>query len=253
MKKNIYKIMRYIRKFNESASIKDFDEHTDADIRDIFCDYSDEDNLEIKNMLVYNGTVVPETAYMKDASKYRKAKVVTLNMGDLDGVSLPGMEKCIISFDRVKDAIGEIERLYELGDWKDVNFRIGMDWKGLTITFVIIGGLAKQDESLADKIDGYLATMKELLVKIGHKRGTIKGNWLDMRFAKKADYSWLIHRLLQKIGSGEINLQNTTDTDSTSDVKRDMIKVRNEAWEDGLKFEISGGDQQVVLKLSKRQ
>ena len=30
-----------------------------------------------------------------------------------------------------------------------------------------------------------------------------------------------------------------------------MIEVRNEALEDGLKFDISGGDQQVVLKLVK--
>jgi hypothetical protein len=31
-----------------------------------------------------------------------------------------------------------------------------------------------------------------------------------------------------------------------------MVEIRNEAWEDGLKFELGGGDQQVVLKLVKR-
>ena len=35
-------------------------------------------------------------------------------------------------------------------------------------------------------------------------------------------------------------------------IDREIITVRNEAWEDGLKFNISGGDNQVVLKLVKR-
>lgn len=46
---------------------------------------------------------------------------------------------------------------------------------------------------------------------------------------------------------------NESVDDMTADVvDRELITVRNEAWEDGLKFYISGGDQQVVLKLVKR-
>jgi hypothetical protein len=40
--------------------------------------------------------------------------------------------------------------------------------------------------------------------------------------------------------------------DNTDERRRVLIEIRNEAWEDGLKFNISGGDQQVVLKLVKR-
>jgi hypothetical protein len=44
-----------------------------------------------------------------------------------------------------------------------------------------------------------------------------------------------------------MNLDNTDN-----ERRRVLIEIRNEAWEDGLKFNIGGGDQQVVLKLVKR-
>ena len=82
---------------------------------------------------------------------------------------------------------------------------------------------------------------------MGHKRVTLKGNWLDARFAKKNDYSYVISDTLIKVGRGTMNLDNPR-----SDRYIPLIELRNEAWEDGLKFYISGGDQQVVLKLVKR-
>jgi hypothetical protein len=243
-------IMKYLKRFIESATeVREFDEHTDADIRQLFTDYTDEnpDSLVIKNVFVHDGSVVPETAYMKDASKYRKAKMVTLSLGKVDGISLPGMERCMTSFDKLREVLREIERFYDLSEEKEINFNIGMDWKGLIVTFIIMGGFAKQEESLAEKIDGYLNRIKEALNSMGHRRVTVKGNWLDARFAKKNDYSFGISNKLHKIGRGEITLAN-----ADRDYYIKMVEVRNEAWEDGLKFEIGGGDQQVVLKLVKR-
>ena len=243
-------IMKYLKRFIESAAdVREFDEHTDADIRQLFTDYTDQnpDSLQIKNVFVYDGSVVPETAYMKDASKYRKAKMVTLSLGKVDGIKLPGMERCMTSFDKLRDVLHEIERFYDLSEEKEINFNIGMDWKGLVVTFIIMGGFAKQEESLAGKIDGYLNRIKEALNSMGHKRITVKGNWLDVRFSKKNDYSYGISDKLIKIGRGDITLAN-----ADRDYYIKMVEVRNEAWEDGLKFEIGGGDQQVVLKLVKR-
>ena len=82
---------------------------------------------------------------------------------------------------------------------------------------------------------------------MGHKRITVKGNWLEARFSKKNDYSFGISNKLHKIGRGEITLDN-----ADRDYYIKMVEVRNEAWEDGLKFQLGGGDQQVVLKLVKR-
>jgi len=240
--------MKYLRRFIESQEVREFDEHTDLDIRQLFTDYTDEnpDSLTIKNVVIVDNHVKDVTPYMKDVSKYRKAKMVTLSLGKLDGINI-GMEKCLTSFEKIKEVINEIERFYDLSEEKDINFNIGMDYKGLTITFIIMGGFAKQEESMVDKIDGYLTRIKEALNSMGHKRITIKGNWLDARFGRGSkDYSFGISRSLRKISDGEMTLDNTE-----RDYYIKMIEVRNEALEDGLKFDISGGDQQVVLKLVK--
>ena len=216
----------------------------------LFTDYTDEDpdSLTIKNVLIYNGSVVEDTPYMKDVSKYRKAKVVTLALGKLDGISLPGMSgKCSTSFDKLQKVMKEINRFYDLSEENEINFNIGMDWHGLTITFVLMGGYAKQEESMTDKIDGYLTRVQDALKEMGHKRVTLKGNWLDARFAKKPDYAYGIADTLIKVGNGTMTLDNTEQ-----ERRRVLIEIRNDAWEDGLKFNISGGDQQVVLKLVKR-
>lgn len=241
--------MKYLKRFIESVSdVREFDEHTDSDIRQLFTDYTDEnsDSLSIENVFISNGSIVPETKYIKKGSKYRRAKLIKLRLGKLDGIQLPGMEKCSTSIQKLIDVLSEIERFYDLSEEKDVNFNISMDWQGLIVSFVILGGFVKEEESLSDKIDDYLKRIKEALNTMGHKRVTLKGNWLDARFAKKNDYSFGISQTLRKINNGEMTLDNTD-----RDYYRKMIEVRNEAREDGLKFDISGGDQQVVLKLVK--
>ena len=240
--------MKYLRRFIESQEVREFDEHTDADIRQLFTDYTDEDpdSLKIKNVFIVDGHVKEETTYMKDASKFRKAKMVTLSLGKVDGINI-GMDKCMTSFDKLKDVLHEIERFYDLSEEKEINFNIGMDWKGLIVTFIIMGGFAKQEESMSDKIDGYLTRVQDWLKSMGQKRVTLTGNWLDTRFAKKGDYATVVSDTLYKVGQGTMNLDNTT-----SESRRALIEIRNEAWEDGLKFNIGGGDQQVVLKLVKR-
>ena len=240
--------MKHLRRFIESQEVREFDEHTDADIRQLFTDHTDNnpDSLKIKNVLIVDGHVKDETPYMKDVSKFRKAKMVTLYLGKVDGISI-GMDKCMTSFDKLKEVLHEIERFYGLSEENEINFNIGMDWKGLTVTFIIMGGFAKQEESMSDKIDVYLTRVKEWLKSLGHKRVTLTGNFLDARFAKKPDYATGISDTFYKVGQGTMNLDNTT-----SESRRALIEIRNEAWEDGLKFNIGGGDQQVVLKLVKR-
>ena len=82
--------MKYLRRFIESQEVREFDEHTDADIRQLFTDYTDEDSdsLTIKNVFIVDGHVKEDTAYMKDVSKFRKAKMVTLSLGKVDGINI---------------------------------------------------------------------------------------------------------------------------------------------------------------------
>jgi hypothetical protein len=239
--------MKHIRKFNENKEeVKEF-KNTDDDIRMFFTDYTDENSnaLTIKNGLVYDGRFIDDTSYMKNPSKYRRAKLITLSVCDADGISTPGMGKCITNLEVLQNLLDDIKRFYALSG-EDINYSINTDYSGLEVQFIVLGDVPKDEESQSDKIDGYLQRVKEWVRKKGHKKQTISGNWLDMRFSKKG-YDYYISQKLRKVGDGIITLDNTTD-----DSDRELINIRNEAWEDGLKFNISGGDNQVVLKLVKR-
>ena len=90
--------MKHLKKFNESEEIKF--KNTDEDIQLFFTDYTDEDpnSLKITNGLVFNDKFISDTSYMKDTSKYRRAKLVELRVDKPDGISV-GMYKCLTNID----------------------------------------------------------------------------------------------------------------------------------------------------------
>lgn len=241
--------MKHLKSFNEGKEeVKQF-KNTDDDIRMFFTDYTDEnpDALTIKNGLVYDGRFMDDTSYMKNPSKYRRAKLITLSVCDADGISTPGMGKCITNLEVLQNLLDDIKRFYALSG-EDINYSINTDYAGLEVQFIVLGDVPKAEESQSSKIDDYLKRVKECIKKRGHKRQTISGNWLDMRFPKKSMHDIYVSDKLNKIGSGQLTLDQTADP-----IDRELITIRNQAWEDGLKFQTSGGDNQVVLKLVKRQ
>ena len=243
--------MKYLRKFNEATEETVTFKNTDEDIELFFTDYTDENPnaLKITNGLVYDGEFKSDTAYMKDTSKYRRAKLIELNVGKANGVSISS-GKCMTDLEMLSNTLLDIKRFYDLSG-EDINYTINTNYMGLTVKFITLGDMIKPEESQSTKIDDYLKRVGECIKKKGHKRQTIDGNWLDMRFAKKGGgplgFDYAISSKLRKIGSGELTFDMTADV-----IDREIITVRDEAWEDGLKFDISGGDNQVVLKLVKR-
>ena len=247
--------MKHLRKFNEASEETVTFKNTDEDIQLFFTDYSDDDPnaLTIKNGLVLkNGNdtrFVDDTTYIKDYSKYRRAKLITLRVGKPNGIQLK-MGKCMTDLEMLSNTLLDIQRFYDLSG-EDINYTINTDYMGLTVEFITLGDMVKSEESQSTKIDEYLKRVAECIKKKGHKKQTINGNWLDMRFAKSGGgpmgYSYGVNEKLRKIGSGELTIDMTANA-----IDRDLITIRNEAWEDGLKFNISGGDNQVVLKLVKR-
>lgn len=243
--------MKHLKKFNETTEVKSF-KNTDEDIRMFFTDYTDDrpGSLTIENGLVYDNHFITDTSYMKDPSKYRKAKLITLDVCDVNGISTKGMGRCLTDLEVLQNLLSDIQRFYAISG-EEVNYSINTDYSGLEVKFITLGDVPKTDESQATKIDGYLQRVKEWIKKRGHKKQTISGNFLDMRFAKKGaptmGYDYYVGEKLRKVGDGRLTLDNTTDESD-----RNLITIRNECWEDGLKFSISGGDNQVVLKLVKR-
>lgn len=242
--------MKHLRKFNESSEESVTFKNTDEDIQMFFTDYTDEnsDALTIKSGLIYDGRFVEDTSYMKDSSKYRRAKLVTLRVGKPNGIQVQ-MGKCMTDLEMLSNILLDIQRFYDLSG-EDINYTINTDYMGLTVNFITLGDMVKSEESQSTKIDEYLKRIGECIKKKGFKRQSIKGNWLDLKFSKADSRNYHDHGVsnkLGKIGRGELTYDMTADV-----VDRELITIRNEAWEDGLKFNISGGDNQVVLKLVKR-
>jgi hypothetical protein len=243
--------MKHLRKFNESSEESVTFKNTDEDIQLFFTDYTDENPkaLTITNGLVYDGEFKSDTTYMKDTSKYRRAKLIELNVGKADGINI-SMKKCMTDLETLSNVLLDIKKFYDLSG-EDINYTINTDYMGLSVKFITLGDMVKAEESQSTKIDDYLKRVGECIKKKGHKRQTINGNWLDMRFAKKGGgplgFDYAVSDKLRKISEGILTHENTTN-----EIDRELITIRNEAWEDGLKFNISGGDNQVVLKLVKR-
>jgi hypothetical protein len=243
--------MKHLRKFNESSEESVTFKNTDEDIQLFFTDYTDENPkaLTITNGLVYDGEFKSDTTYMKDTSKYRRAKLIELNVGKADGINI-SMKKCMTDLETLSNVLLDIKKFYDLSG-EDINYTINTDYMGLSVKFITLGDMVKAEESQSTKIDDYLKRVGECIKKKGHKRQTINGNCLDMRFAKKGGgplgFDYAVSDKLRKISEGILTHENTTN-----EIDRELITIRNEAWEDGLKFNISGGDNQVVLKLVKR-
>lgn len=243
----LYKFKNY--KIFENSSFK----NNDDDIRSYFTEYTDEDEdaLTIVNGLVCNNKFIEETLYMKDVSKYKRAKLITLKIRYKKGISI-GMDSCMTNLELLSNILSDIKRFYDFTD-EEINYTINANFNGLEVKFITTGEDIKEGESKYEKIDEYLSKIGELVFKLNligfNKRYTFKDNWLE--FKHKSSVKWeSAYRLFDKlknIGDGSLNINNCAD-----DIYLQIINIRNSAWEDGLKFSPIGGDQQVILKLIKR-
>lgn len=235
--------MRHIKRYNENTQVVKTDfKNSDEDIIQSFIDYHDDGRLTIKNHFLFNNQVVDETVYMKDTSKYKKCKVITLQLEKTNGIKV-GMDSCITDIDTLEKAIDDIKRFYILME-EEVNYIIKHDFMGLSIKFITTGGSINSSESLSDQIDLWNERLKAAYIKKGFKTFKINGNWFEIKSSKDKVLNMYI--ALIKINDGETTLDNNTNDQNT-----DIINIRNEAFEKGLKFYISGGDNQIIIKFVK--
>ena len=252
--------MKHLKKFNESSEKFNF---SDRDIIEFFYDFTDEDPdcLTIKDVMIHDNYVIAPTSYMKNPSKYKKAKLIQFTIGKSIPFQRPhgiinGTAACMTEFDKLKSAIEVIERFYKhIGE--EVNYTINNEFNGLVIKFIISGGEMEQSESFVKEIDEYLKELKEILNKRGYKRVTIKNNSVEVLTPKKGggfhsrygDVSIDLREVVHKVQTGQVNLQNTTPTDKN---KIALITWYNKVSASGFNLEISGGDHQALFKLNKR-
>lgn len=250
--------MIHLKPFNEAEETKTF-KNTNQDIKMFFTDYTDEnhDALTIEDVLLCGNDLVEKTSYMKNTSKYRRAKIVKLVVTKSNGISTRNGH-CLKSFDILKDVVSDIERFYEVSG-EEINYTINMEYDELVVRFIVLGDMVKAEESDVKKIDDHFIELKKIMLKrYGEtsRRIKISGNWFEIKVPKSLgrDATYCISMMFHKIISGQINLDNTPESQESpyTTHKREIIQWRNSVYEDGFEIETSGGDQQLVLKLKKR-
>lgn len=243
--------MKYLRKIFENENKF---KNTNEDILMFFTDYYDEnpDNFKIKNVLVFdNKEVVEETPYMKTPSKYRRGKLIKVKIAKPDGIRFSGSSS-LTSIEVLQDLLNDIERFYDLSGEDNINYKVNMDYMGLSVEFLVLGEYMKESDSKSDKVDELLKEFKDLFTKRGF-RPKLKGNSIEIRTSTKkswsgyGDYSIDLRSILKKINDGEINLENLPRPKW-----RDLVEWRNKVHENGLTIYTSGGDHQFLLKLKNQ-
>lgn len=235
--------MKYIKKFNENTEF-DF-KNDNEDITDFFHEYYDRDekNISIEDGVVVDNKFKRDTSYVKNPTKTRKAKLVKVLLGDGTGISYD-MKDSFTNLEILSNLLLDLKRFYTISK-EEINYVINTDFMGMSVEFIVLGEFIKEDESKSDKIDKYLKEISEYIRGRGYKRQTINGNWLDVRFPKKDDYISGWKSMVYKISNGTTNLENCLPRETK------LVEIRNSMLEHGLKISVSGGDQQLVIKLVK--
>jgi hypothetical protein len=243
--------MKYLDSFNK-RSINESFKNSDEDILMFFTDYYDEnpDNFNVKNVLVFdNKKVVSETLYMKEPSKYRKAKVITIRVSKPNGIE-SGTAKYLTTIEPLQRMLSDIERFYEMSG-EEINYKIKTDFDGLSIEFLVLGEQMKDDQSKQKTIDELFNELKGIYKEKGY-RPSIKGNWFELKTSAKkkyssyGDFSIELRRTLGQINSGAMNLDNARES------YKSLIEWRNKVHQNGMTMNIGGGDHQVVISLKNQ-
>lgn len=236
-----------------SKPLKESFKNTDEEILMFFTDYYDEnpDNFKIENVLLYDNKEVRKvTPYLKDASKYKRAKIVTVKVDKPNG-PLHGMSNFSTSLDTLQNILSDLERFYDMAG-EEVNYKIINDYTGISIQFLVVGETVSDDESKVKLVDDLLKDFKELFKKRGF-RPSIKGNWVEIKTSGKksysayGDYSVDLRSIMNKIKNGQIDLQNLP-----RESYRDLVEWFNKVTSNRLTIEVLGGDHQFVIKLKNQ-
>jgi hypothetical protein len=236
-----------------SEPIKESFKNTDDEILEFFSEYYDEntDNFKIENVLLYDNKEVKKvTPYLKEPSKYRKAKLVTVRVDKPEG-PLFGMSKFSTSLETLQNILLDLERFYDMTS-EDVNYKIITDYMGVSIQFLVVGESVSNDTSKVKVVDDFLKEFKEMFKKRGFRPST-KGNWVEIKTSGKksrsmyGDYSIDLRSLMNKIKNRDITLQNLP-----RESYRDLVEWYNKVFDENLTIDILGGDHQFVIKLKNQ-
>lgn len=254
-----------IRRFNEAAT-QGWDSVED-DIRLLFSDYTDLDDGALKitdchveyNSTYKEGRLITRKDVNFGVNRTALAKLVELQFDMSEEKGIDEVESqitfntgtCMTNLDKLQEAIELVQRFYIARNDDNVNFNIENDNGVLVLMFVVVGPDIEKKEDKSPKIKEWLKRMADLIAGYQKKRPVLKDNWLEFRYSpSQSDMEWGTKIRLSKIADG--THEEVSSPQQAAYVKA-LKEIRDEAWEEGLKLSIGGGDRQVVIKFVTRE
>jgi hypothetical protein len=253
-----------IKRFNEAAT-QGWDS-VENDIRLLFSEYTDLDDEALKitdchveyNSTYKEGRLITRKNVNFGVNRTALAKLVELQFDMSEEKGIDEVESqftfntgtCMTDLDKLQEAIELVQRFYIARNDNNVNFNIENDNGVLVLMFVVVGPDIDKKEDKMPKVNGWLKRMADLIAGYQKKRPVLKDNWLEFRYSpSQSDMEWGTKIRLSKIADG--THEEVSSPQQAAYVKA-LKEIRDEAWEEGLKLSIGGGDRQVVIKFTSR-
>ncbi len=253
-----------IKRFNEAAT-QGWDS-VENDIRLLFSEYTDLDDEALKitdchveyNSTYKEGRLITRKNVNFGVNRTALAKLVELQFDMSEEKGIDEVESqftfntgtCMTDLDKLQEAIELVQRFYIARNDNNVNFNIENDNGVLVLMFVGVGPDIDKKEDKMPKVNGWLKRMADLIAGYQKKRPVLKDNWLEFRYSpSQSDMEWGTKIRLSKIADG--THEEVSSPQQAAYVKA-LKEIRDEAWEEGLKLSIGGGDRQVVIKFTSR-
>lgn len=257
-----------IRRFNE-ATTENWD-NVENDIRLLFSEYTDLDSEALKitdchveyNSKYEEGRLITRKGVNFGVNRTALAKLVELQFDMSEEKGIDEVESqitfntgtCMTDLDKLQEAIELVQRFYIARDDDNVNFNIENDNGVLVLMFVVVGPDIEKKEDKSPKIKGWLKRMADLISAYQKKRPILKDNWLEFRYSSSLQSDMMIGTLrrLRKIADGTHEEVSAEASPQQAAYVKALKEIRDEAWEEGLKLSIGGGDRQIVIKFVAR-
>lgn len=236
-----------MKKFTE---VEDF-KHSNEEIEDFFWEFVDSRKFKLIDGYIRpsDNRFFTETAAV--SPKDRRAKHIVVDIDKMaNGIQTYQDGKCLTSFDSLLSAINIAKKFFQRTGY-DINYQILQNFDDVEVHIYLVGGLVTTSQlDTKNEINTSLSELQGYLKEYKFKRVSLQTNFLDIRTpVKDRDLDTWLFRTLRN--AGNLNADVYNEESKTRKLFNNLNAWANKV-NPNYEIVLSGGDNQVVVKLKKR-
>lgn len=228
--------------------------YTDEEIEDFFIDYVDSGNFELTNGFIGSQESLDENRFFTDVSnvgkKSKECKRIEIKLeGICKGVYDPNTGRSLTNLDIISKLLGTIKTFYARSG-EEINFIIDTHYDSVIIIFFIVGSnVGEKHFGTQGEIKSLLTELVDIIKKrTNFRRVSLKGNnFVDVHTPKKGGgpfgYDYYLNNSIRRAVDGIL---------PEDERNLPLIAWAQKVNQLNYNVNLSGGDNQVVIQLSKR-